>query len=152
MRVSLCQNWYELELIMCILFIWFFFLRFWQHEIKHSNQIPIQFEKKYIYPLITNKPVIYLYYLTISLWYGLNPEDRLTRFHLKKVSRIVSHSELSVYNLQEMQKTFTRPNKKIFCKELQWIDWTERSDHLDRSLLWRHCKPKRKGKIPFSLT
>ena len=28
----------------------------------------------------------------------------------------------------------------------------ERADHLDRSLLLKYCKPKRKGTIPFSLT
>ena len=28
----------------------------------------------------------------------------------------------------------------------------ERDDHLDTSLLLKHCKPKRTGKIPFSLT
>ena len=28
----------------------------------------------------------------------------------------------------------------------------ERVDHLDRSLLLKHCKPKRKDSIPFSLT
>ena len=84
MRVSLCQNWYELELIMCILFIWFFFLRFWQHEIKHSNQIPIQFEKKYIYPLITNKPVIYLYYLDEIFVVWIKSKRSANPFSLKK--------------------------------------------------------------------
>ena len=29
---------------------------------------------------------------------------------------------------------------------------TERVDHLDRSLLLKDCKPKRKGSIPFSVT
>ena len=84
MRVSLCQNWYELELIMCILFIWFFFLRFWQHEIKHSNQISIQFEKKYIYPLITNKPVIYLYYLDDIFVVWIKSRRSANPFSLKK--------------------------------------------------------------------
>ena len=32
-------DWYEPELVLCILLIWFFFLRFSQHEIKFSNAI-----------------------------------------------------------------------------------------------------------------
>ena len=33
------MDWYELELVLCILLIWFFFLRSCQHEIKRSNPI-----------------------------------------------------------------------------------------------------------------
>ena len=82
--------------------------------------------------------------------------NRHTRSHLKKVFRIVRHSELSAY-VQPSRNTGNIPQDliKIFVEkgynESTVRKQIERVDHLDRSFLLRNYKLKRKDSIQFSL-
>ena len=86
-------------------------------------------------------------------------------FSHKKVSRIVRYLELSAYvqiylhaksaHLRGIQETFQDLIKRFVEKsynESTVRKQTERVNHLDRSLLLKHCKSKRKDTISFSVT
>ena len=84
--------------------------------------------------------------------------NRHTRSHLKKVSQIYSQalrikricSTFEEYrkHSQDLIKRFVEKgyNESTVRKQI------ETADHPDRSLLLKHCKPKRKDSIPFSVT
>ena len=94
--------------------------------------------------------------MTVKTIYMLNWH---TRSHLKKVSRVVRHTELSAY-VQPYRKHQYRKHSQDLIKrfiEKGYNESTvrrqvERTEHLDRSLLLKHPKPKRQDTIPFSLT
>ena len=74
--------------------------------------------------------------------------NRQTRSHVKNVTRLIKHSELSTIcsTLDEyLVRRFVEKghNESTVRKQI------ERVDHLDTSLLLKHCKPKRKDAIPF---
>ena len=65
-----------------------------------------------------------------------------------RIKRICSTFEEYRKHSQDLIKRFVEKgyNESTVRKQI------ERFDHLDRSLLLKHCKPKRKDSIPFSVT
>ena len=74
--------------------------------------------------------------------------NRQTRSHVKNVSRLTKHSELSTICSTLHEYLVGRFVEKGY-NELTVRKQIERVDHLDTSLLLKHCKPKRKDAIPF---
>ena len=78
----------------------------------------------------------------------INMINRQTRSHVKNVSRLTKHSELSTICSTLHEYLVGRFAEKGY-NELTVRKQIERVDHLDTSLLLKHCKPKRKDAIPF---
>ena len=116
----------------------------------YANIFMSEFEEKYIYPLIRNKSVIYLpsnqkqscNILTLHTWKSIPFSPAL------RIKRICSTFEEYRKHSQDLIKRFIDKgyNESTVRKQV------ERVNHLDRLLLLKHSKPKRKDTIPFSLT